>query len=1026
MGGPLYKVQHRSGRILGPVGIDRIKRLIKRRELQGTEVARRYPEGPWISINAIPEISELFLLHAQGKLRDPLDSMQTSYEPILSSSTAADRPQFQDSGATIVLTPEQKAKVVVDDSEQLTQLIGEGDESKTEMIQAGDLPEDGTQHGRGEIIRKKEPIQTKIELEGEPTRLTGNLPSTPVDHLQMMIDIPIEIDDSDPKIRKHINRVANEATVMVDRPKGLTKVVSRFPASQWLKIIVFAVGLYYLLDDYLEDDSGKSALARPQVILVQPKLPKLDNKKIDSKTSRDFYLAALKLYDRDTVKSYFNAIKLLTQAVTLDPSNVEAIALLASAYLNTIDSTNKDDAYFTVVGKLIEMSQAHHVDLPATVRAEVEFLIVTHRVQAAINRIQDYTKKNRNFDPIMFYYVSLAFAAKGDYTSAATYLNHYPDHQASSPRVAFLRGRIAEGLKDLDAAKVAYERALKINPEHATSKLALVRMANDRGELKEVSSEVVAMVKKPEYLSPLDMGRAYYYLGRLFEIEERWVEAAEAFERAIGFDKRQWDYRVEYFTALSNKKEIGDRAKQDARMYFFISEGEKALKRGESQEAMNYFLQARDTKPKSLLPIIKLGDFFFYKKDYVSARMNYEKAAKRDTKDPDIWSKYVDTLIQSYEWEEATQAISKFRRLAVSQSFIDKAQGDLLMKQSQFPEAQIFYKKAMQRESIDPDVYAAYGKSLIATRNYKEAPFYLSLARRFDPVGVDPALDTAKAIAESESIDAGIRYLQDELQQGELPRGDLLSGIAELYLKKGQLDQAEASVEQARLANPELAAPWRIKAQIHIARENTEKKALQHALDAYTSFIERNPSDPTGYFDRYSLFMKLANYDEAQHELERIQSFYPKYPNLHLYKGMMYSTMGNFKAAVPEYEFEIKQNERHTQAYLGAGKAYLELRNYESASKNLQMAMRLNPQWAEAKLYAAIANQKLKNFVGAIALFKSAAAIDSGNPLLYKRMMECYVEMGETQNAQAAFDKYRQLEPDAPDLAEYRRLLNKR
>ncbi|RYZ66320.1 MAG: tetratricopeptide repeat protein [Proteobacteria bacterium] len=224
------------------------------------------------------------------------------------------------------------------------------------------------------------------------------------------------------------------------------------------------------------------------------------------------------------------------------------------------------------------------------------------------------------------------------------------------------------------------------------------------------------------------------------------------------------------------------------------------------------------------------------------------------------------------------------------------------------------------------------------------------------------------------------------------------------------------------MANPDLASPWRVKAQVYLARDGVDKKAYQHALDAYTSFVERNPTDPTGYFDLYSLYMKLGNYERAQFELERIQSYYPKYPNLHLYKGIMYSTMGNYRAAVPEFEVEIKQNEQHLQAYLGLGKAQLEMRDFESAAKNLQMAMRLNPKSSEAKFYSAMTNQRLKNFVGAIALFKTALDLDPGNPLLYKRMGECYREMGETQAMRAAFKKYLQMEPDAPDRREIERL----
>jgi tetratricopeptide (TPR) repeat protein len=65
----------------------------------------------------------------------------------------------------------------------------------------------------------------------------------------------------------------------------------------------------------------------------------------------------------------------------------------------------------------------------------------------------------------------------------------------------------------------------------------------------------------------------------------------------------------------------------------------------------------------------------------------------------------------------------------------------------------------------------------------------------------------------------------------------------------------------------------------------------------------------------------------------------------------------------------------------------------------------------------------MKNYAGAIALFQAAIQLDSGNPLLYKRMGECYRDMGDLIQARSSFQKYLQMEPDAADKAEIERYL---
>ena len=54
-----------------------------------------------------------------------------------------------------------------------------------------------------------------------------------------------------------------------------------------------------------------------------------------------------------------------------------------------------------------------------------------------------------------------------------------------------------------------------------------------------------------------------------------------------------------------------------------------------------------------------------------------------------IWSKYINILIQSYEWDDAEKAMAKFRNLPVSQSAIDKAAGDMYARRGRHIEAQL-------------------------------------------------------------------------------------------------------------------------------------------------------------------------------------------------------------------------------------------------------------------------------------------------------------------------------------------------
>jgi tetratricopeptide (TPR) repeat protein len=558
---------------------------------------------------------------------------------------------------------------------------------------------------------------------------------------------------------------------------------------------------------------------------------------------------------------------------------------------------------------------------------------------------------------------------------------------------------------------------------HAKSRLRKVVLAWKGGNISNSGKDLDLLLAHPDFLSPKDLGQAYYMAEQLFSVNQEFAKASAAIERALKLDRKNREYLLEYYTLQAREGGGVANAKNVARMYFFLGEGEKFLKQGLVNDALAQFLNAKAENPKSADPLVKIGDMFVQRNDLVNARMNYQRAAEMEPNSIDVWSKYISVLIQSYEWEEAQKAMDKFRKLNVSQSSIDKAAGDMYAKQNRFPEAATFYRKAMSRESIDPDVYIAYGKVLMATKNFKDAPFFFALARRFDPLNSEPIILTAKSAAEVEGPDSGITYLQSELQKGSVARAELLAAIAELEIKKGRWGDAQNTLDQARQANPEYAYPWKLQAQIYLNDENTDKKALDKALEAFKSYSDRNSSDPSGYLSRYQIFMKKAQFDKAEAELDRIFTIYPKYPNLHYYKGIMYSNMGNHKLAATEYETELENNELSVPSLIALGKAKIELGDPKGALTHLAKAMGLQPKNAEAKMNAAIANHRLKNYAGAVALFQAAIQLDPGNPILYKRLGECYRDMGDLIAARGAFQKYLQMEPDAIDKAEIERYL---
>ena len=967
--GGQYKVKLESGRILGPLDLWRVKKLVASGHISGREFAREYPSGDWTDINRIPAIAEILIQKAAGTLVVPAEGA----DGVVVKGAAYEQTKVLPGGEPTKLEGAQVELPLTDDAEER--------EEKTMVADTRELP---------------------------------SLPSVTSEDATMVADSRLPVAPVD---------IHYEKTVVFQQPQhkdgapsapgGFSGgIKARRSGKEALKAVVAAVLLGVAgYTVFFGDADEKPEIWKP----VRPRLPAAIEGKADPARSEKIYIEAMKQMVDDNVTAYRKTVVLLHQSAALDISNVKALAMLAAAYINLIDSSNKDENYFSVISKLIEMSRARAVDLPETIIADVEFFIMAGRAEAAQNRIVEYTKVHQTFGLEMFFYLSYAFFSRGDFQTAARFISQIPENKIFTPRIFHLKGQIAEKLNDKEVALAEYRKAVKFKKTHARSHLRIADILDSRGELRSAAKHLEFLMLKPFFLSPRELSRAYYLHSRLNQLFQKWDGALADMEKAVKLDRGNHDYLLELYTLRARAGANVQAMQGKARMYFYLGEGEKLIKEGKHHEALTVFLQARQADMSAALPLVRIGDMFYHVGDLENAKLNYRGAAEKAPQDINIWSKYIKVLIQTYEWEEAQKAMDKFRALPVSQSAIDKAAGDLYQKQGRHTEAMVFYKKAMARETIDPDVYVAYAKSLMAVKNFKDAPFFFSLAQRFDPLNAEATVSIAKCISNTESIERAINMLQDELQKGAASRAELLAAIAEFEIQRGGWQSAQMYIKQAMEANPDFAYPWKLQAQVYMSSEGSDRKALQRALDAYKSYSDRNPSDPSGYLERYRIYTKKSEFDKASEELNRIYSYHPKFPNLHYYKGALYAVQGNHKAAAEEYKVELANNPGSISTMLALGKEYIEIRAIRDALSLFNKAMQLAPAACEPKLQSGYTNYLLKNYQGAVALYQAAAACDRGNPLVYKRMGLAYRDMGDAQNARLAFRKYIEMEPDAPD-----------
>ena len=973
----LYVIRYQNGSSSAPLSEDEIKKRILSGELKGNDELSLHPNRFALEVKDFPEFESTLDPHHR--------KTSTQSRSIEAPPAIAVEVEVKPEG-----TPARKNRDSFED-----------DESTQFNTVAGAVPEN---------VKTREMDATKFREAAKPKEV-AEVKAAPE---------PVPMDEfEDYGLRA-------EKTAEIDRPKELTRKAPKKEKkrNKWVPnlsfLLVMGVTLY-CYQEFMEDDEPETARKSvPQVVMtpIRPELPATGSGKPDPERSMKIYAEGLQPYLEDTVRGYRIGVERFQRALLADPKNVKALAMLASSYLNLIESSNKDESTFSVINKLIELSRVNQLDLVETLLAEVEFLAAQRRYDAGITRLTEYAKVTGKFDPALYYYLGWLYSQKGEYGNAMRYLNLIPATALKIPRLYYLRGFLHEENKEFEEADAEYRRAIALNRSHARSLLGLVRVSDKRGELKSQAKLIHFLVANASYQSPKEYVQSLIYQSRLSLLEKKPAQAVEALQSAIGIDPKNEGLRLEYYTLLSTAGK-DTKYQKLAQMYALVMEGDRNLKAGKLHEAKTVLLQAQDAFSKSPVPFEKMGDLFYQTGEYNRAVENYKKAAAVDQNAGELAIKMIDALIKNHEWDDAEKALARYRTNPKLKSSVDRLAGDLSVHQGDLKGAVQFYRKAMARDSIDTEVYSSYANVMREVDECRDAQFFYSLALRLDPFSTQAILGSAKCTLKTDGIDAAVSRVQDELAKLPKARADLIAGIAELYSLSREDAKALNFIEQAKEADPEYPETYRVEGDLYLRQLATKKEAKTKALNALKSYAERKPSDPYGHLQRFEIFNKDADFENAQAELDAVFLVSPRFPELHYKRALMYEKMGRLKDAMDELGKELALNPRYDPGFVERGNLFLKANSPDEALKAFIQAMALNPKNAAAKIGAGYANYLKRQYPSALALYSAALVLDKGNPDIHKKMGLAFRDSGDQASARKYFQNYLDLAPDAPDREEF-------
>ncbi|MCC3584924.1 tetratricopeptide repeat protein [Microcoleus sp. PH2017_30_WIL_O_A] len=535
---------------------------------------------------------------------------------------------------------------------------------------------------------------------------------------------------------------------------------------------------------------------------------------------------------------------------------------------------------------------------------------------------------------------------------------------------------------NLEEAITAFRSAIELNPHYSWSHHNLGEALAKLGKLEEA---IIAFRRAIE-LNP-DFSWSYHHLGDVLERQQQWGEAVVAFGKAIEL----------------NPDHFGS----------YCGLGQNLVKLGRLDEAISAYRRASELEPEADWIHYRLGDVLQQR-----TKMNLEEA--------------ITSYRRAIELNpDDVQACGKLLEIHPNNLEVLLQLGKALVKQEQWKEASIYYRKAIELNSKDASVHYQLGAVLEKQDNLEEAISYYRKAIELDPCFMSDDSSFAKAVAKLRQIEKFPPHIADFLMQtSDLRDADFVQETFRTYLRRSLGDEGIAEyLEMTRSMTREQiicgisnSQEFRFRWPFSFALTSlnivhwsigsffAQNSLWEEAIAAYYKAIILKPEIAIAYSrltENFGMQNKLDEESALRSRFFKLIAAYPDSSELYTCIGKFLTIRGRFGEAIKMYQKAISlqpDSSKCGEIYSEMGQALFSSNQLDKALDSFKKALETN--FANKETYMAIGHiYAYSNQVNlAISFFHKALIIDPENSEYYIHLGHSY---GRINNLDLAISCYK-------------------
>jgi tetratricopeptide (TPR) repeat protein len=709
----------------------------------------------------------------------------------------------------------------------------------------------------------------------------------------------------------------------------------------------------------------------------------------------------------DTVSNYQHAEQLYVKAVEEYPANSDALSMLLMTDKQLWPYAKQDGNDQNALQNILQLLSKADLYGPKRALGSAIVDLTLGRDASAESQVNSSLIAQPN-DGRLYDLKAQMYFQNSEYQHAITYYEQAATFLPNWVYPSYMLGFCYGKLGNENAALQYYTRALKINPNHASSRIELgvleVRYFNREDSGKE---NILAVLDSGEKLIATAEARGRYALALVYNKQDDRGRAKIEAEKALALNPSDPDVR-EFLTRIGVAIDSEETTGNDKER---MALGDQYMRASNYLGAQAQYKAAFAANPKNARAAIRTAEALWKLHDSTDAIRYLQHAMSADPKFIESYIMFADYKSQRYDFDAASHALDTAVKIDAHNFQIYRGYAELFLRRADANSAEAYANRALQLYETDVKLNEVMSRIQAAKKNIVKGMQYAKRAVELDKTNVQAQVNFGKMKAAFEGVREAAEYMKDLIDT--YPNQIALRvGFAEILMIDEQYAESKQVLTQVVTADENNK-----EAYILLGDINFMNNALDESLGDFLSAARIDPSDPTGLFRAGEVYLKAGKPNEALRQFQLVLRVTPLFPRAHYNLAKAYQGLGLGDLALKELDEEKRLNPKLADPYEYAGDLSMTARNYQMATRNYQKASEIRPQDAGIFIKLARAYKGQGSDDAALAMLNLAKAKESGNALVYRELGLSYVAKGMSSEARAAFQTYLTLDPNATDKA---------